>query len=56
MRNWEISVKALLKQLRKLTILTKRLIGSFFAIIISKNGDYNKQKWQVLIVTIVHSD
>jgi len=59
MQNWKISVKALSKRLQKLTIITKRLlelIGSFFAIMISKTGDYNKQKWQVLIVSFAYSD
>jgi len=51
LQNWKISVKALLKRLQKLMIITKRLstlIGSFFAIIISENGDYNKQKYSRL--------
>jgi hypothetical protein len=59
MQNWKISVKALSKRLQKLMIITKRLlqlVGSFFAIMISKNGDYNKQKWQVLIVSFAYSD
>jgi hypothetical protein len=28
----------------------------FFAILVSKNGNNNKQKWQVLIISFVYSN
>jgi hypothetical protein len=42
--------------LAKLTKRLWRLICKIFTIIISKNGDYNKQKWRVLIASFAYND